>query len=189
MLIFLAVRAGVQNFRVEGISMDPNLEHGQYIIVNKLAYAGIDLSLFNFLPFYDAGTEPVKHIFGEPERGDVIVFRSVQDPSVDFIKRVIGEPGDTLEIRDGLVFINGLPLEEPHIRGQTNCHRNSQQCGPLVISEGEYYVLGDNRTSSSDSRVWGPVPEENIIGKALLSYWPLEEFGLAPNDSVSFAQP
>jgi signal peptidase I len=189
LLIFLAVRSAVQNFRVEGISMDPNLEHGQYIIVNKLAYAGLDMGYFDFLPLFDAGNDPIKHIFGTPGRGDVIVFHSIQDPDVDFIKRVIGMPGDTVEIRDGKPWINGLPLEEPEIDDVTNCQRGSQYCGPLVLAEGEYYVLGDNRTSSSDSRIWGPVPEQNIIGKALLSYWPLEDFGLAPNETVSFAQP
>ncbi|MFQ5880346.1 MAG: signal peptidase I [Dehalococcoidia bacterium] len=189
LLIFLAVRSVVQNFRVEGVSMDPSLENGQYIIVNKLAYARIDLKIFNFLPFFDAGSNSVKHIFGGPGRGDVVVFRSPQDRSTDFIKRIIGQPGDTVEIRDGTVFINGALLEEPYASGRTNCHGGRQRCGPLTLGEGRYYVLGDNRTSSSDSRLWGPVPEGDIIGKAWFSYWPLSQLGLAPNHSVGFATP
>lgn len=189
LLIFLAARSALQNFRVEGMSMDSGLRPGQYIIVNKLAYARFDLKLFDFLPFFDPGTNSVKHIFGQPERGDVVVFRSQVDPRIDFIKRVIGEPGDTLEIRDGVVFIDGVALEESYARGPTLCGSGPPICGPLTLGDGQYYVLGDNRNSSSDSRLWGPVPEGNIIGKAWFSYWPLSELGLAPNHSVGFAKP
>jgi signal peptidase I len=124
----------------------------------------------------------VHHLFGTPERGDVIVFRSPNNPDRDFIKRVIGVPGDTVEIRSGAVYVNDEPLAEPYITGHTGC-----PCGPFVVAPGTYFVLGDHRNNSSDSRVIGAIPEESIIGKALFSYWPLSEVGLAPNHSVSFA--
>ncbi len=182
LLIFLAVRSAVQNFKVEGQSMLPSLESGQYIIVNKLAYAQFDLGMFDFLPFFDAGEDSTRHLFGGPDRGDVIVFQSPQDAKRDFIKRVIGVPGDTVEIRDGVVLVNDEPLMEPYISGQTNC-----PCGPWTLDEHEYFVLGDHRNNSSDSRAFGTVPEKNIIGKAWLSYWPPSEAGLAPNHSATFA--
>jgi signal peptidase I len=182
LLIFLAVRSAVQNFKVEGDSMFPSLENGQYIIVNKLAYAQIDLSKFDWIPFFDSGDNPVHHLFGTPERGDVIVFRSPTNPDRDFIKRVIGVSGDTVEIRSGVVYVNDEPLVEPYTTGTTNC-----PCGPWEVEAGKYFVLGDHRNNSSDSRVIGAISEESIIGKALFSYWPLSEVGLAPNHSVSFA--
>jgi signal peptidase I len=181
-LIFLAVRSAVQNFKVEGDSMFPSLENGQYIIVNKLAYAQIDLGKFDWIPFFDPGDSPVHHLLGTPGRGDVIVFRSPTNPDRDFIKRVIGVPGDTVEIRSGVVYVNEEPLEESYTTGNTGC-----PCGPWVVEPGKYFVLGDHRNNSSDSRVIGAITEESIIGKALFSYWPLSEVGLAPNHSVSFA--
>jgi signal peptidase I len=182
LLIFLAVRSAVQNFKVEGESMLPSLENGQYIIVNKLAYAQLDLGKFDWIPFFDPGDNPMRHVFGIPKRGDVVVFRSPTNADRDFIKRVIGVPGDRIEIRNAVVYVNDEPLVEPYITGRTGC-----PCGPWVVEPGKYFVLGDHRNNSSDSRVFGVIPEDNIIGKALFSYWPLSEVGLAPNHSVSFA--
>lgn len=182
LLIFLAVRSAVQNFKVEGESMVPSLENGQYIIVNKLAYAQIDLDKFDWIPFFDPGDSPVHHLFGTPERGDVVVFEAPTKANSDFIKRVIGVPGDTIEIKDSVVFVNGEPLVEPYITGRTGC-----PCGPWVVKPGTYFVMGDHRSNSSDSRGFGAITEESIVGKALFSYWPLSEVGLAPNHSVSFA--
>jgi signal peptidase I len=181
-LIFLAVRSTVQNFKVEGSSMLPSLDNGQYIIVNKLAYAQFDLGIFDFLPFFDAGDNSTHHLFGSPKRGDVVVFQSPSYTDRDFIKRIIGVPGDKVQIRDGVVYINDEPLDEPYTEGITNC-----PCGPWYIEEGQYFVLGDHRSNSSDSRQFGPIPEEKIIGKTWFSYWPLSDVGLAPNHSVSFA--
>jgi signal peptidase I len=181
-LIFLAVRSTVQNFKVEGSSMLPSLDNGQYIIVNKLAYAQFDLGIFDFLPFFDAGDDSSHHLFGSPERGDVIVFQSPRYADRDFIKRIVGVPGDKVEIRDSVVYINDEPLEETYTQGATNC-----PCGPWYIEEGQYFVLGDHRSNSSDSRQFGSIPEGSIIGKTWFSYWPLSDVGLAPNHSVSFA--
>jgi signal peptidase I len=184
LLIFLAVRESVQNFKVEGSSMLPSLKDGQYIIVNKLAYAQFDLGIFDFLPFFDAGTNSTHHLFGGPKRGDVVVFQSPTDPDRDFIKRIIGLPGDKVEIRDGVVYVNDEPLTESYTQGVTNC-----PCGPWEVPEDHYFVLGDHRSNSSDSRAStvGMVPEGKIIGKTLFSYWPLSDVGPAPNHSVSFA--
>lgn len=181
-LIFLAVRSTVQNFKVEGRSMLPSLDNGQYIIVNKLAYAQFDLGLFDFLPFFDAGEDSTHHLFGSPERGDVVVFEAPRYPERDFIKRIIGVPGDKVEIRNGVVYINDEPIDERYTQGITNC-----PCGPWQIEEGQYFVLGDHRSNSSDSRQFGAIEEGSIIGKAWFSYWPLSDVGLAPNHSLSFA--
>ncbi|MBI2914053.1 MAG: signal peptidase I [Chloroflexi bacterium] len=201
LLIFLAVRASFQNFRVEGASMVPSLEDGEYLIVNKLSYAQLDLSIFNWLPFFDAGDDPVHHLWAAPDRGDVIVFRAPTSPDRDFIKRIIGVPGDTIEIVPDKtqVLVNGNAIDEPYIQGTTTCSRG---CGPWPVppanspesmkacgSPACYFVMGDNRQNSSDSRQGWLVPEENIIGKALITYWHKggPELNLAPNHPVSLA--
>ncbi len=182
-LIFLFVRAVVQNFQVEGQSMQPTLQNGWYLLVNKAIYFEINLdTVHKFLPFVDPGDDPTRYIFRGPQRGDVIVFRdpNVADgaPERDFIKRVIGEPGDVVEIRDQTVFVNGRPLDEPYI-----LEKPSYTCPPRLVPPGHYFVLGDNRNASSDSSSWGPVPKENIIGMAWLSYWPFDIFGLIHHNS------
>ena len=199
-LIFLAVRASFQNFKVEGHSMDPSLADGQYLIVNKLTYAQVDLGVFDFLPFFDAGDDPVHYLWGAPDRGDVIVFRAPLSPERDFIKRIVGLPGDTVEITEGSgeVKVNGQPLTEAYIQGTTGCSQtctwtvpqagtaeSAQQCG----SDHCYFVLGDNRQNSSDSRQGWLVPKENIVGKALITYWHQgsPELRFAPNHSVGVA--
>ena len=174
LLIFLTVRAVVQNFRVEGSSMAPSLQHGEHVLVNKAVYFRVNLDRLDFLPFVDGGGP--RYLFHPPRRGDIIVFRAPTDNRSDYIKRVVGLPGETIEIRDGRVFINGEPLEEPYIRQPA-----SYTEPPQVIPEGHYYVLGDNRSVSQDSHFFGPIPEESIIGKAWLVYWPLDKLGLAPN--------
>ncbi len=179
LLIFVGVRAMVQNFRVEGSSMEGSLHNGQYILVNKATYFKVDLSFLNFLPFFDAGDNPVHYIFGGPGRGDVVVFRFPNQPERDFIKRVIGLPGDQVEIKDGLVFVNGHALDEPY-----ELERPTHDYGPVVVPEGQYFVLGDNRNNSYDSRSWGFVPEDDIVGKAWLSYWPFSEFGMVSDPHV-----
>jgi signal peptidase I len=199
-LIFLAVRASFQNFRVEGHSMDPSLADGEYLIVNKLTYAQLDLGFLDPLPFFDAGDDPVHYLWGAPSRGDIIVFRAPLTPNRDFIKRIVGLPGDTVEIHEsnGEVKVNGQPLTEFYIQGTTGCtqtctwtvpaagsEESQRQCG----SEKCYFVLGDNRQNSSDSRQGWLVPKENIVGKALITYWHegSPEVHFAPNHSVGIA--
>ena len=179
LLVFLAVRASFQNFKVDGHSMDPTLQHGEFLIVNKLVYSEVDIEkLERFLPFLDAGDSPTRYVFHGPERGDIIVLRDPRQPEVDLIKRVIGLPGETVEIVDGHVFINGRLLEEPYIEQPWNYTGAKVQIGA-----DEYYVMGDNRENSKDSRTVGNIPKDLIIGKAMLTYWPASEFGLAPNEA------
>jgi signal peptidase I len=160
-IIFLVIRLVVQNFRIEGYSMEPTLHQDQFLIVNKLLYQ---------LPGRD------------PERGDIVVFEYPRAPDRDFIKRVIGLPGDTVEVRQGQVFINDQPIQEPYISAPP-----TYSWGPRMVSEGEYFVLGDNRNNSSDSHTWGFLPKANIIGKAWVSYWPPQHWGLVPDSGLSFA--
>jgi signal peptidase I len=181
LLIFLVVRAALQNFRVEGSSMDPSLHNGQYLIVNKAIYTRINLdTISKFIPFIDPGDNPVRYLFRAPKRGDVVVFRFPGNPDRDFIKRIIGEPGDTVEVRDGTVYIDGAPLDEPYITSMP-----TYTYGPAEVPPKNYFVLGDNRNNSYDSHAWGFLPEENIIGQAWLSYWPTDYWGLVPNKNLS----
>jgi signal peptidase I len=190
-LIFLAVRAVVQNFRVEGASMQPSLNDREYLLVNKAIYFRVDMDqIHRFLPFVPGdGADGDRHLFRAPRRGDVIVFKFHLDTKRDFIKRVIGVPGDTVEVRDGTVFINGQPLQEDYVLDTPN-----YTYGPKTVPEGHYFVLGDNRRNSFDSHSWGSscppqqqcdfVPEENIIGQAWLLYWPFHDLGFVNNKTL-----
>ena len=149
-LIFLVIRSLVQNYRIEGQSMEPNFHHGQYLLVNKLAYR-----------------------LGEYRRGDVIVFHYPNNPSQDYIKRVIGLPGDTIEFRDGVLFVDGLNVDEPY--AQVPIARNIPA---QTVAPGFLYVLGDNRPASSDTRTWGQLSQDFVIGKAWLAIWPVDNAGL-----------
>ncbi len=181
-LIFLVVRSLVQNFKVEGSSMEPSLHHNQYLLVARFAYFSVDLGPVREFLGPVAGLLPVPdgrvYLFQRPQRGDIVVFRFPNDPSRDFIKRVIGLPGETVEVRNGQVYINGQPLDEPYLR-----ERPSYTFQPVTVPPGHYFVLGDNRNNSSDSHIWGVVPESNIIGKAWFSYWPPGSIGLVANYS------
>ena len=140
-----------QPFKVEGTSMMPSLQDQQRILVNKLIYE-----------------------VGPVQRGDLVVFRYPRDPSKTFIKRVIAGPGDTVLIRDGRVWLNGRRLEETY-RFRERTPREGY--GPEVVPDGCYFVLGDHRSVSHDSRDWGLVPARAIFGKAFLRYWPPAQFG------------
>lgn len=109
----------------------------------------------------------------EPERGDVVVFKYPQDESVIYVKRLIGLPGETIEIKNNTVFVDGTPLVEDYLNSGTNM----PDYGPVTVPEDNYFMLGDNRNNSSDSRVWGFVPEENLVGKAQFIYWPFDHAG------------
>jgi signal peptidase I len=171
--IFLAVRSVVQNFRVEGASMDPTLHTGQYLLINKVLYARADGTfLERIIPDRTPNDQP-NFIFGGPQRGDVIVFQSPGQTDKDFIKRVIGLPGETVRIVDGTVFINGRPLDEPYLT-----HHATYDFEQKVIPPGNYFVLGDNRPNSSDSHLGWFVPANNLIGKAWVSYWPPTNWGV-----------
>ncbi len=185
LLIFLLVRAVVQNFQVEGRSMEPTFENQWYVLVNKSLYWEINMeTVSKFVPFVDPGDDPTRYLFRGPKRGDVVVFRSLTQPTSgperDFIKRVIGLPGETVEVRDCTVFIDGEPLDEPYIS-----EKPVYSYGPDVVPPDHLFVLGDNRNNSSDSHSWGALPKENLIGQAWLIYWPFDAFGLVDNTSVT----
>ena len=172
LILFAGLQGTVQNVRVDGFSMRPTLDEDQYLLVNKLAYSQINLAnLSKYIPFFDLVGEGSSYLFDPPKRGDVVVFRFPVDPSRDFVKRVIAVPGDSVEIRNGNVFVNGKALEEPYTLDAPRGISMLEQ----VMGPDEYFVLGDNRLQSNDSKNWGPVPLENIIGKVWISYWPLSE--------------
>jgi len=148
LIIFLVLNTATGRFQVRGSSMEPTLHDGQYLVIGKLIY----------------WVHP-------PERGDIIVFEPPTNPSDDYIKRIVGLPGEQIEIQGGAVWVDGVVLEEPYTIPGT-------YSGAWNLGNGEYFVLGDNRNNSSDSHNWGVLPEENVVGKAWLCYWPPEKWGL-----------
>jgi signal peptidase I len=132
--------------------MQPNFHTGQFLIVSRVNY-----------------------LLGEPQRGDIVVFQYPLNPQEDYIKRVIGLPGETVEIRETLVYVNGALLDEPYI----NEPCTPTHCADRVweLTTDEYFVMGDNRNHSSDSRAFGAVPQRLIIGEALIRYWPPQDWG------------
>ncbi|MFC1959236.1 signal peptidase I [Chloroflexota bacterium] len=151
-IIFTLVNLLTGRFVVDGSSMAPNFATGQFLIASRISY-----------------------LLGEPQRGDVVVFHSPEDGGKDLIKRIIGLPGDTIEVSGGQVTVNGIVLDEPYINAQP---RYSDQ---LTLNAGEYYVLGDNRNNSRDSHSFGSVPAQNLIGQAWVIYWPPQNWGLVPH--------
>ena len=151
LVIALVLVFVVQPVKVEGTSMLPRLHDGERIFVNKLVYYDIP----------------------ELERGDIVVFWFPDDPTKSYIKRVIGLPGDTVHVRGGRVFVNNKELQEPYLENSLNVASGDDP--PVYVRPHYYFVMGDNRDNSSDSRSWGLVPEKYIYGKALFRYWPLSE--------------
>ncbi len=139
-----------QPFYIPSGSMEPTLKPGDRIIVNKITYR-----------------------FSTPERGDIMVFKYPRDPERDFIKRVVGLPGENIEIKDSIVYINKKQAPQPFLAPGISF----ANFGPVKIPEGNYFMMGDNRNNSEDSRVWGTLPGENIVGKAMFKYWPLNRIG------------
>jgi signal peptidase I len=180
-LIFFLVRLVVLNFRVDGASMTPNLQNEQMLLVNVNSYRHFDMNdLLNLLPGDDRGGVWMVWPFGEPERGDIIVFNPSEGAEQPYIKRIIGLPGERITFQDGYVYVNGQQLDESYIDGAgTDCRRRDE-CD-VIVREDHVFVLGDNRTNSTDSRSIGQVPLSNVIGKAWLSYWPLDLFGFVPH--------
>ena len=181
LMMFMAVRFVAQNFIVDGASMEPTFNHGDLVIVNKLAYRTFDIS---WLPWSDNDDwRP----FGNPSPGDVVVFRFPQNPGRDFIKRVIAGPGQTVEVRDGLLLIDGVEVVEPFI-----AEAPGYAFGPETVPEDKLFVLGDNRNNSFDSHSWGMLDRDEMIGRAELRYWPPKDLGLighTAGSSVAAGQP
>ncbi len=188
LLIFFLVRSVVQNFKVDGSSMEPNLHTGQYIMVNRIVYFHVDLNFFQrLLPGGENAPSHLAYLFHLPRRGDVVVFEYPRDTSRDFIKRVIGLPGETVEIRNGQVLIDGVPLNEPYLTDSARTHMGTMP--PVTVPLDAVFVMGDNRGNSSDSRSWGPLPLDRIVGKAWFTYWPREHWGVIPHAEPTLAAP
>ncbi len=151
LIAVLVVIFVVQPVKVEGTSMEPRLEPRDRIFVNKFVY-----------------------YFSGVKRADIVVFWYPKDKTKSFIKRVIGLPGETVEVRSGVVYLNGEKLAEPYLAGEFDNDSYPLQ----VVPPEHYFVLGDHRNSSNDSRDWGFVPEQNIFGEAVFRYWPLSKLGL-----------
>ena len=152
LILFLVIRQVIQNYRIESHSMEPNFYEGQFVLVNKLAYK-----------------------LGEPHRGEVLVFHNPGNPDEDYIKRIIGLPGDTIEVIGDTVLVNGNELPEPFPHNQ---NPEGSYSGPTIVPDGTLFVMGDNRPNSSDSRRIGTIPEDLVVGKAWLRVWPFNKFGL-----------
>lgn len=169
LLLAFVIRAFVvQAFKIPSGSMLETLQIGDHLLVSKFAY---DVRLPSNI-FLDTTDGKVLAKTGDPERGDIIVFKFPEDEKKDFIKRVIGLPGDTLEVREKIVYINGAAIEEPYvIHTKYNMMPIRDNFGPVTVPEGQFFVMGDNREGSYDSRWWGPVKREKIVGKALIIYW------------------
>lgn len=148
LILFAAVNFITARIRVEGSSMVPSFQDGELVVVNKLAYS-----------------------MGKPQRGDVIIFHYPRDPNMEYIKRIIGLPGDTVLIHDGKVFVNGLEVKEPYINDSPDYEKLE------VVAPDNLFVLGDNRRHSSDSHEWGVLPLNLVIGKAVFVYWPPQAIG------------
>ena len=176
-LLFLVINIISARVRVDGISMRPTLQDGEFVLINRLAYK-----------------------LGTYQRGDIIVFRppmyppqgifrqflglpNVSDNYEDYIKRVIGLPGDQVRIARGVVYINGVQLQEPYIAAPPD------YSGEWTVPDGKLFVLGDNRNNSSDSHAWGFLPVQNILGKALLVYWPFKDWMVLKPDQAVLAAP
>ena len=171
LIVLVLVQGTVRNFKVEGSSMHPTLEGGQYLVVDQVSYFKLDMErLARILPFWQAQEGQSKFAFDPPNRGEVIVFRYPEDPTKDFVKRVVGVPGETVEVRSGTVFVDGVALSEPYLE-----RADRSDARQIILGPKEYYVIGDNRSNSNDSRAWGVVPEDNIVGRVLLVYWPWED--------------
>jgi signal peptidase I len=156
-VILLLLQATVQSFIIVGSSMQPNFQNGERVVINKLVYR-----------------------LHEPERGDVIVFHPPNNQQEDYIKRIIALPGETVEVKNGVVYIDDRPLDEPYQLNELPKYTLSEERVP----NNEYFVLGDNRNNSNDSHNGWTVPRQNIIGKAWLSIWPPNEWGIIPGYSL-----
>jgi signal peptidase I len=175
-VLVLGLRTVVQNFRVEGISMEPTFGGGQALIVNRAAYAHVENTpLAGMLPTTGQGS--TSYLFGGPQRGDIAVFKAPPEPDADYIKRIIGLPGESVLIRQGQVFINGQRLDEPYVNYPAS-YNFPPDGEPMLVPDGNYFVLGDNRPESFDSHLGWVVPVDNLIGRAWLRYWPPDELGV-----------
>jgi len=165
LVLFMAINFVSARIRVESVSMRETLHPGDFVLVNRVAY-------------HIRGFET-----GEVGRGDVVVFDPPIPSDEPYVKRVIGLPGEVLKIENGKVYVNDVLVQEPYIRADFHTS------GTWEVPPGEIFVMGDNRNNSSDSRSWGTVPIDNIIGKALFVYWPVEQWGALTSTAAAASSP
>ncbi|HST06173.1 MAG TPA: signal peptidase I [Chloroflexia bacterium] len=190
LVVFFVVRSIIQNYQVDGDSMLPTLHNEEYLLVNKAPYFVYDSNALARI-FNSGLPEDIHYPLGGPSRGDIIVFNAPTEPR-DFVKRVIGLPGDTVEIRpdpdpigkpgapcgDCGVYVNGVRLNEPYVRATPD-----YRADPIVVPQGDVYVLGDNRRNSEDSHILGPIKISSIVGTAVATYWPASMWGFVSHPS------
>ncbi len=155
LVFYFAIDAVSARVRVKNVSMQPTLYEGEFLLVNRLAYK-----------------------FSPPQTGDIVIFHAPTEPGEDFIKRIIGTPGDTVSVNEGKVFVNGIRLDEPYIADVP------RYTGEWSVPDNQIFVLGDNRNQSSDSHVWGFVSMDVVVGKALLVYYPFNKIALLDHPDV-----
>ena len=158
-VLFVGINAVSARVRVDGFSMRPTLEDGEFLLVDKVSY-----------------------FFGDVKRGDIIVFHFPLNPDEELIKRVIGLPGDSIVVQNNQVFVNGQLLNEPYI------FQAPLYSGEWLVLDDHLFVLGDNRNNSNDSKDWGMLPAENVVGKAVLIYWPPPMWDVLEHPEVLAAQ-
>lgn len=154
-VLYFLIDTFIGRVRVENVSMQPTLYADEFLLVNKFAYR-----------------------WGNVDHGDVVVFHYPLDPTQDYIKRVIGLPGDMVEVKNGTVYVNEIPLKEAYILAPPG------YTGTWSVPEGQYFVLGDNRNSSHDSHVFGFIPHDSLVGRALVVYWPLNQFKILSHPNI-----
>jgi signal peptidase I len=163
LVVFAAIGTAIywliaQPHKVSGSSMFPNFKNGDYIITDKVSYR-----------------------IGDPKRGDIVVFKNPRDETQDFIKRILAVPGDRIKVQSGKIFLNGSELKEPYLNNiVTNPGAFLREGSEFTVEPGHYMTIGDNRPASSDSREWGQITREEIIGRVFFRYWPATEIGLYP---------
>jgi signal peptidase I len=185
-ILLLGVRSVIQNFRVDGISMEPAFAAGEALIVNRAAYFHVERSpLAQLVPTNNQGS--TRYLFGGPERGDIAVFQAPPEPGVDYIKRVIGLPGDRILIDNGQLLVNGNLADEPYVHFPAD-YSYPPDGLPLVVPDRHYFVLGDNRSHSFDSHAGWLVGVDDLIGRAWFRYWPPDDLGAVRTDARSTAR-
>jgi signal peptidase I len=177
--LFLVLSLLVQPYQVDGGSMEPTLQSGQYLLVNKVGYWWVDAA--TVAPWRSTGPA-TGFLWGGPQRGDIAVVHAPTAPGASLVKRIIGLPGDTVLVADGLVFVNGQQLDEPYVES-SDTYTYPDDGQPVRVPDSSYFVLGDNRPGSVDSHLGWFVSREELVGRAWLSYWPPAVIGLVPGQA------
>ncbi|HEX77376.1 MAG TPA: signal peptidase I [Dehalococcoidia bacterium] len=179
LIIFVVVQATMQTFDIKLRSMEPSLEAGERVVVNKAVYFHLSGAWAKLIP-WASSEDGVSYLFHPPRRGEVIIFYPPNGSSLPYVKRIIGIPGDVIEIRKGRVYLNHspTPLNEPYVAFVSH-----DTIRPVTVPKGHYFVMGDNRANSTDSRSGWMVSYDKVVGKVWFTIWPPSRWGGAPNYS------